>query len=57
MMAVCFLYNAINVLAWCALAHHFGHWWIALFAVVTQLHYHSERKNEREDGSHEAIDK
>lgn len=38
-MAVCILYNIINVLAWCALAYHFGHWWIALFAVVTQLHY------------------
>ena len=34
-MAVCILYNIINVLAWCALAYHFGHWWIALFAIVT----------------------
>lgn len=38
-MALCFIYNIINIIVWCALAYRFGHWWIALFAVVTQLHY------------------
>lgn len=46
-MMACLAYNAINVIAWCALACHFGHWWIALFAVITQMSLHTERK-ERE---------
>ena len=44
-MMACLAYNAINVIAWCALACHFGHWWIALFAVITQMSLHRERKD------------
>ena len=46
-MIACFLYNAVNIAAWCALACHFGHWWIALFSIATQLTYR-ERKKESE---------
>lgn len=44
-MVACILYNVINIIAWGTLAYHFEHWWIALFAVVTQLHYSHKRED------------
>lgn len=38
-MIACFIYNSFNIVAWCAVACHFGHWWIALFARVTMIVY------------------
>lgn len=49
-MTACLIYNAINVVAWCMLACHFGHWWIALFPCVTTLTYKEHRKGGEEIG-------
>lgn len=34
MTMIC-LYNIVNVIAWCGLAYHTGHWWVALFSSLT----------------------
>lgn len=38
----CLVYNAINAVVWCVLACHFGHWWIALFAIITQIGFNTD---------------
>lgn len=40
----CFAYNAINAIVWGVLAGHFGHWWMALFAILTQISINMERE-------------
>lgn len=34
-MGALFIYNIVNIVCWIGLAHHSGHWWIALFALFT----------------------
>ena len=34
-MIAMFIYNTISIVCWIGLAHHSGHWWIALFACLT----------------------
>ena len=40
----CFVYNAINIVAWCVLACYFGSWWIALVSIVTQMGINTKQK-------------
>ena len=34
------------IMAWCWLAERFGHWWIALFAIFTMIHYSHSKKSD-----------
>lgn len=45
-MIACLTYNIINIMAWCWLAERFGHWWIALFAIFTMIHYSHSKKSD-----------
>jgi len=53
MMIACFVHNIVNVALWCGLAYHFGHWWIALFAIFTMTEY---RRHVDDGGDSNATD-
>lgn len=55
-MLACITYNIINIMAWCWLADRFGHWWIALFAIFTMIHYSSSTKKSDGGGDESAPD-
>ena len=45
-MIFCIFYNIVNIACWCGLAEYFGHWWIALFAVLTMIHQYKKHSDD-----------
>lgn len=41
--------NALHMICWAAIAIHFGHWWMALFAVLFMSRVKWSRE-EKDDG-------